>query len=164
MPCSQNLLLLSISKAGNPVRTVSYYFQECILILSSHQRLGLQNCLFTSNFSTEILHAFVFYPLHATCPARLIFLHYVTLIITLDKQLTLLSFYNATFTFFWYLLPLRAGYVSQHPIFDTQSAYVLYISETKFQIAPTCLSFMPSGHQAIIYHILVHKLALIFPV
>jgi hypothetical protein len=41
-----------------------------ILILSTYLRLGLLSGLFPSGFSTNILYAFLFYPIRATYPAH----------------------------------------------------------------------------------------------
>jgi hypothetical protein len=52
-----------------------------ILILFTHLGLGLPSCLFPAGFPTNILYAFVFVPIHATCGANLILLDLISLII-----------------------------------------------------------------------------------
>jgi hypothetical protein len=52
-----------------------------ILILSIHLRLGLPSSLFHSGFPTNNLYTFLFSPIRVTCPAHLIFLHLIVLII-----------------------------------------------------------------------------------
>jgi hypothetical protein len=61
-----------------------------ILIISTHLCLGLPSGLFHSGFPINILYAFLFAPISVTCPAHLILMHFVILII-LDKEYKLQS-------------------------------------------------------------------------
>jgi hypothetical protein len=67
-----------------PDRSSPYYpilsLLRSILVLSIHLRLGLPSALFPSGFPTNILYAFVFSLIRATCPAHLILLHLIILI------------------------------------------------------------------------------------
>ena len=49
-----------------------------ILILSTHQRLGLPSGLFPSGFPTKALYTTLSSPIRSTCPAHLILLHFIT--------------------------------------------------------------------------------------
>jgi hypothetical protein len=49
-----------------------------ILILSSHQCLRLPSGLFPTGSPTKILYAPLLSPTHATCPAQLTLLHFIT--------------------------------------------------------------------------------------
>jgi hypothetical protein len=50
-------------------------------MLSIHLRVGLPSGLFPSGFHSNNLHTFLFSNIRATCPAHLILLHFIILII-----------------------------------------------------------------------------------
>ena len=54
---------------------------KSILIVSTHLRLGLPSGLFPSGFPTKTLYTPLSLPIHATCPAHLILLDFITLTI-----------------------------------------------------------------------------------
>jgi len=55
-----------------------------ILILSSHLYLGLPSGLFPSDFPTEVLYPFYISHIRATCPAYVILLHLIIILICGD--------------------------------------------------------------------------------
>jgi hypothetical protein len=55
--------------------------RRSILILFTHLRLGLPSGLFHSGFPTNILYSFLFFPIRAPCPAQLILLDLIIVII-----------------------------------------------------------------------------------
>jgi hypothetical protein len=67
--------LLSLSWARSIQSIPSYPITlRYILILFTHLRLGLPSRLFPSGFPTNIVYAFIFSPIRATCPVHLILL------------------------------------------------------------------------------------------
>jgi len=71
--------MVPILSHTHPVHTLRPYFPKSILILSSHLRPGLLSGLFHLGFATKMKYAFLIFPMHATCPAHLILLYFITL-------------------------------------------------------------------------------------
>jgi hypothetical protein len=110
------VLHLSISRArwiqSIPHQPISLRY---ILIWSTHLRLGLPSSVFLSGFSINNLHAFLFPPIRATCPAHLNFLDVIVVVI-LDGKYTLWSSLLCSFLQPLVTSSLRSKYSPQHPV------------------------------------------------
>jgi hypothetical protein len=72
--------LVPILSHINPIHSIPSYLRS-VLKLSTHLRLGLPSGLFPFGFPTNILYAFLFSPIRTTCPAHLVILDLIVLII-----------------------------------------------------------------------------------
>jgi hypothetical protein len=83
-PHSPEHVTSSNSEQGESVPHPQLISLRCIIIPSSHLRLGLSNGLFPSGFPTRTVHTFLPSPMRATCPANFILLDLLCLVISSD--------------------------------------------------------------------------------
>jgi hypothetical protein len=80
----QNTALHLYLSWARPIQSTTHKLisKRSSLMLSIHLRLGLPSRLFPTGFPTNNLYTSLFSLIHATCPAHLIFLNIIILIIT----------------------------------------------------------------------------------
>jgi len=85
------------------------FLLRSILVLSSHLHPSISRGHLPSGFRTKVLYAFLTSPMYATCPAHLILLNLITLILFGEIP-------NYEVFFSLLTLPLRPKYSPQHPV------------------------------------------------
>jgi hypothetical protein len=81
LPCSQGRSTGPSVSQINLVHTTASYLSKIHLNIITHLRLGFLRGLFYSGFSTKIQCSFLFASMRSTCPAHLILLDLIILVI-----------------------------------------------------------------------------------
>ena len=109
-------LFLSWARSIQSMPPPSHFLKIHLNILLPSLPLRLPSGLFPSGFPTKTLYSPLFSLIRATCPAQLILLHLITLII-FSEAFRSLNSSLCSFLHSHYLVPLRPKYGPQHPIF-----------------------------------------------
>jgi hypothetical protein len=96
IPCSQEPPPVPIRSNINPIHSIPSYLSKIRFNMSTYLRLGLPSGLFPSGFPTNILYAFLFAPIRATCQSHLILLDLIILIILAEEYKFERSHYAVT--------------------------------------------------------------------
>jgi hypothetical protein len=115
----------------HPIHTPTSHFWRSILLLSSHLRLGLTNCLFSSDLPTKPPYTPLHCPIRATWPAFLIFS--ILFSEHFWVRSTDLSVPFVVYPLACYLVSPRPKYSPQRPIFKhTQPTFVPQSKQPNF--------------------------------
>jgi hypothetical protein len=116
-------LFWAISIQSTPSHPISLRYT---LILSSHLPLDHPSGLFSSGVPTNILHACLFFPIRATCPAHLIFLDLIILIILGEVMKLLIMRVSLTSCHF---ISLWSTHSPQHPVLNHPQSMFLNVRD-----------------------------------